>query len=184
MLRPKRSPSLRADNVDDSFITKRSTVSRGPLCALWLSSLPVDGGQDGLENKGQRFFPVYATSSGAGGSIRHRLYAELRFSPQERNSNRRSSMRVSRSALWVMPALLLSLVTAIPLQAQKAASDARSKSAQDDWNAPTLPNRRGRSPGSLILKTSPTARPRARRAKGRLQTPTADGAAARETVLL
>jgi len=63
-------------------------------------------------------------------------------------------MRVSRSALWVMPALLLSLVTAIPLQAQKAASDARSKSAQDDWNAPTqaAPEPQGSKPGKSDTK--------------------------------
>ena len=63
-------------------------------------------------------------------------------------------MRVSRSALWVMPALLLSLVTAIPLSAQKSAPDARNKSAQDDWNSPTetAPNPHGSKPGKSDTK--------------------------------
>ena len=63
-------------------------------------------------------------------------------------------MRVSHSAYWVMPALLLSLVTAIPLTAQKAASDARSKSGQDDWNASTqaAPEPQGSKPGKSDTK--------------------------------
>jgi len=46
-------------------------------------------------------------------------------------------MRVSRSALWLLPALLLSLVTANPLGAQSSPAGLKSKSGQDSWDAPT-----------------------------------------------
>ncbi len=58
-------------------------------------------------------------------------------------------MRVSHSAFKTVPSLLLSLVTAIPLLAQSPPAGEKSKSAHDDWNAPTqaAPHPQGQKAG-------------------------------------
>jgi hypothetical protein len=78
-----------------------------------------------------------ATSAGAGGFNRHRLNAQMRFSPQGRKSSGGRFMRVFRSARWVLPALLLSLVP-VMLGAQNSTANSdgsKNKSAQDHWDA-------------------------------------------------
>src|SRR5271157_1550228 len=63
-------------------------------------------------------------------------------------------MRVPHSAFRVMPALLLSLVTAIPLLAQSSAPGEKNKSSHDDWtaSAQAAPDPQGSKAGTADTK--------------------------------